>query len=94
MDLCVRFACGDSWILYQRDPAMSSAIFTFFKNFSKRTKGPGGLPSEAQYFGPTGLQLSCYVPNDVCYVFHFCEAFDVGAGEEESMLYVTEYGVC
>ena len=39
MDLCVRFACGDSWILYQRDPTMSSVIFTFFEKLFEANPG-------------------------------------------------------
>ena len=42
----------------------------------------------------TVLYLSCYIPNNVSYVFHLCEPFDVSAGEEEAVLYVAEYGVC
>ena len=34
---------------------MSSVIFTFFKNFSKRPRGPEGLPSEGQYSGRPGI---------------------------------------
>ena len=62
---------------------MSSVIFTFFKIFSGCQKGRH-----------TVLYLSCYILNDVFYVFHLCEPFDVGAGEEEPVLYVAEYGVC
>ena len=40
------------------------------------------------------LYFSCYILNDVFYMFHLCEAFDVGTGEEETMLDVTEYSVC
>ena len=62
---------------------MSSIIFTFFKIFSGCQRGRH-----------TVLYLSCYILNDVFYVFHLCEPFDVGAGEEEPVLYVAEYGVC